>query len=349
MTNSIVKDMRPTYKTKSNYGGVIDSGSRSPFPVLPSSIPGLIIRLDANLGTYQDTSFLTPANLDGQLVGGWLDQSGNSNNMTAPASGAKIRTNLRNGLSGIQFDGNSFFQAVGTNAQPYTFFIVQNYISLRNSSNYILGNGTNPEVSLGSVGGVYTMTSSSILSGTLVTNTNPHILVAASIIVQIVLCLLIVFRILAENTGATGLTNPRLSDATLATANKRAIQNVFEFLLYNTAVAASDVTTITNYLSAKWGAWGLMSFASNYGAIVVNPTSTLVLASNPERKGGLISNNSAQNIYLGMDKNVTISNGFPILPNGVFATNDFGGAWKGAVYGVCSGGTSDVRYWEFGA
>jgi hypothetical protein len=92
-----------------------------------------------------------------------------------------------------------------------------------------------------------------------------------------------------------------------------------------------------------------MSFASNYGDVVINPIATLILASNPERKGGLITNNSTQTIYIGMDANVTVSNGFPLLSYGVFASNDFGGAWKGSIYGVCAAATSDVRFWEFGA
>jgi len=90
-----------------------------------------------------------------------------------------------------------------------------------------------------------------------------------------------------------------------------------------------------------------IAFASTYGDVSVGSSATLIAPSNPLRKGLMIFNNSSQIIYIGMDNNVTTATGFPILPTCTFATDDFDGVWKGAVWGI-STGSSDARYWEFG-
>jgi hypothetical protein len=92
-----------------------------------------------------------------------------------------------------------------------------------------------------------------------------------------------------------------------------------------------------------------ISFVSNYGHVGVGTTPTLILASNPIRKGFLISNNNTSGtLYIGMDANVTSASGYPIIAGGGIASNDFGGVWKGAVYGIVVAGIFDIRFWEFG-
>jgi hypothetical protein len=90
-----------------------------------------------------------------------------------------------------------------------------------------------------------------------------------------------------------------------------------------------------------------ITFVSNYSNVSVGTAATLISASNPLRKGLMVFNNSVQTVYIGMDPNVTSSNGFPLQPNCTFATNDLAGVWKGSVYGI-STAPSDTRYWEFG-
>lgn len=92
-----------------------------------------------------------------------------------------------------------------------------------------------------------------------------------------------------------------------------------------------------------------MSFVSNYNVISVASTPTLIIASNPERKGFMLANAGTSTVYIGMDANVTTSNGFPILSNAYLSSDDLDGVWKGAVYGIVSSTSQNVNYWEFGA
>ncbi len=91
-----------------------------------------------------------------------------------------------------------------------------------------------------------------------------------------------------------------------------------------------------------------MSFISNYNAVSVGATATLLLAANNERKGCLIFNNGTNTIYLGMDANVTSSNGIPLLANATFSNSNLHALWRGAIYAITATSTSDTRFWEWG-
>ena len=92
-----------------------------------------------------------------------------------------------------------------------------------------------------------------------------------------------------------------------------------------------------------------MSFVSTYNAVTIQSTATQVLSGNAERKGAIFSNNGTQTLFLGMDSSVTTSNGLPLVANGTLTMDDFGGVWKGQVWGIVASSTADLRYWEFGA
>jgi hypothetical protein len=88
--------------------------------------------------------------------------------------------------------------------------------------------------------------------------------------------------------------------------------------------------------------------ASTYGNVSVTSTATLILAANNERKGSLIVNNDATvSMYIGMDANVTTSNGLPIGARSTFNNSGQNALWKGAIYGIVASGTVDTRYWEY--
>ena len=92
-----------------------------------------------------------------------------------------------------------------------------------------------------------------------------------------------------------------------------------------------------------------MSFVSNYAAVSVTGTPTLIMASQPERKGCLIQNNDAtETIYLGMNGAVTVANGLPLKPGSTLVNSDFGAAWRGAIWAISSGASVDTRFWEWG-
>lgn len=87
--------------------------------------------------------------------------------------------------------------------------------------------------------------------------------------------------------------------------------------------------------------------ASTYGSITVATTATLILASNLERRGSILVNNSNQTVYLGMDAAVTTSNGLPLAASSTMQNSGPNEVWKGAIYGVVAGTTANVRFWEF--
>lgn len=91
-----------------------------------------------------------------------------------------------------------------------------------------------------------------------------------------------------------------------------------------------------------------VTFVSTYNTVTVTTTATLILATNPLRKGCLIVNTANATIYLGMDANVTTANGIPVAANGAFNNSGLEDAYRGDIYGIIGSATADVRYWEFG-
>jgi len=87
--------------------------------------------------------------------------------------------------------------------------------------------------------------------------------------------------------------------------------------------------------------------ASTYNAVSVSSTATLVLDANNGRKGAIVFNGGPEIIYLGMDNQVTTTNGIPVVPfSSMNQTGQFDG-WRGAIWGVTGSATADVRYWEW--
>lgn len=85
-----------------------------------------------------------------------------------------------------------------------------------------------------------------------------------------------------------------------------------------------------------------------YNAVTITTAATQILAANNERRGSMIFNTSNQAVYIGMDANVTTSNGIPIpATTGTFLNMGQNAVWKGAIFGVVSGTTADCRFWEW--
>lgn len=85
----------------------------------------------------------------------------------------------------------------------------------------------------------------------------------------------------------------------------------------------------------------------SYNTVSVGSTATVILASNPERKGCLIANAGSATLYIGMDSAVTTANGTPLAAGATLVNTGFLDAYRGAIYGVCVSGTLDIRYWEW--
>lgn len=87
--------------------------------------------------------------------------------------------------------------------------------------------------------------------------------------------------------------------------------------------------------------------ASSYGTVSVASTATLILASNNNRRGSMVTNTGTGTVYLGMNSAVTTATGLPLLQNGSFNNSGQNEVWKGNVYGIVASGTSDCRTWEW--
>ncbi len=89
-----------------------------------------------------------------------------------------------------------------------------------------------------------------------------------------------------------------------------------------------------------------MSLGS-YNTVSVLSAATLIIASNPERKGIIISNYGGEPLFLGPDANVTTANGIPILPRDAMNLIGIFEGFRGSIYGICTTGPVDTRYWEW--
>lgn len=87
--------------------------------------------------------------------------------------------------------------------------------------------------------------------------------------------------------------------------------------------------------------------ANSYGAVSITATATQIVDTKSFRRGILIVNNSSVTVYLGMDSNVTTVNGLPLLPQDRFENAGYLELWRGAMYGIVSTGTADIRFWQW--
>lgn len=84
-----------------------------------------------------------------------------------------------------------------------------------------------------------------------------------------------------------------------------------------------------------------------YNTVSVASTATAILTGNAARAGYILHNAGEVNIYLGGNNSVTTSNG-TILSPGEKILADGGSAYNGAIWGIVSGGTCDLRFFEWG-
>ena len=80
----------------------------------------------------------------------------------------------------------------------------------------------------------------------------------------------------------------------------------------------------------------------SYGAISVTSAITTILVARSTRTGCIIVNNSDVTVYLGGDA-VTTANGLPLISGASYSNQD----WVGAIYGIVSEGTANVRMEDF--
>jgi len=95
---------------------------------IPLTVDGLQLWLKADAGTFQDSAQTSLAINDGDVIGAWLDQSGNSNDVTQTTTANKplLKLAIRNGLPVIRWDGTNdrLISSSFSLSQPHTTFAV---------------------------------------------------------------------------------------------------------------------------------------------------------------------------------------------------------------------------------
>lgn len=155
--------------------------STQPF-VDPSSLPGLILWLDAGSGTYSDTGLTTPQASDAGAVAGWASRTG-TNPVLQATAGAQptLRTAVVNGRSVLRFDGTddrlvSAALAVAE-GQPNTVFGVMKKAGADSAISHVMLGRSNTSAAFNQLGtnggGSYRINaSSSITKAATMTNWN---------------------------------------------------------------------------------------------------------------------------------------------------------------------------------
>ena len=84
-----------------------------------------------------------------------------------------------------------------------------------------------------------------------------------------------------------------------------------------------------------------------YNAVTVDTAATLILASNPARRGCMITNNGSVTVYLGMNASVASINGIPLPSNANFSLDGEHADYRGSIYGIVTSSTAECRFWEW--
>lgn len=124
---------------------LVPAGFSTPFS--PTQISGLKGWWKAGTGLFQNSNGTTAVTADGDPVGYWADQSGNSNHGTQATAGSRptYKAAQQNGYGGILGDGVDDFLVTPINAAgPYNIFtVIKSALSLFNSYYGVLDASTN--------------------------------------------------------------------------------------------------------------------------------------------------------------------------------------------------------------
>jgi hypothetical protein len=223
-------------------------------PPIPMQITGLKVWLDPTVGVLKTISGSVAA-ADGETVERWEDQSGQGNHVDQATSGSRpvYHTNIVNSLPAVQFDGSTPTHLKNTGlslTQPNTIFAVAYSNSIANSRWITDGTGAARNI-LGHHTQKWIAYSTSFLGNT-----------AASTMTWVYLTGLFngasskMRASGAESTGNPGVT--ALTDLFVGaeqglTPGVSWQGYIAELLIYNSALSATDITTIETYLATKYG------------------------------------------------------------------------------------------------
>lgn len=84
-----------------------------------------------------------------------------------------------------------------------------------------------------------------------------------------------------------------------------------------------------------------------YNAVTVTNVATLILPSNPSRRGALVYNNGTVTVYLGFDSSVTSTTGLPLVAGATYNDSGDSDLYRSDIYGITASSSSDVRFHEW--
>lgn len=227
----------------------------------PPAIAGLLIWCSADVGAFQNSDGTTPATAPDDPVGFLLDQTLSGHDLIQATAGARptFQPGVLNGLPIVRFDAvNDFLRAAFTLNLPYTCLIVAAYTNgPANAESLIEGVAAvdntmcikwiatgPPTLGIGAGG--------SVIDSVYPTSLEAFVLRA------------FIAQAGAGNsstylngipllTGTCGATNP--AGATVGASwndLKNANVDVAELVIYDHALSAPDLASITDYLMTKW-------------------------------------------------------------------------------------------------
>jgi len=209
-----------------------------------------VLWLKADAGTFQ-TSGGIAALAYADPVGEWQDQSGLGHHVTAPTEAKRpaLITGAQNGLPGIRFDGvDDHLRALFTGNQPFTRFFVLKNRSAADGNHVICSGGT--AVSYLYYSGATTLTLSAGASLSTAASASAVLIARATYNGA---ASKIGVNAGTVTTGAGGAGSP--GGLTLA-ADEAGLYlsdlDLFEVLVFPSAVADADVTLTLGYLNGRW-------------------------------------------------------------------------------------------------
>lgn len=215
----------------------------------------------------------TPVTADGDPVGLWRDQSGNSRNVTAATNGERplYKTGIQHSLPALLFDSVDD-RLTMTNAtyglsQPFTAFVVFKYLNVTNNGGVLIDSYDNTQCVLyvntdtadkyrsaanGPSGDVQIASDGTGAAGnwdilaTVFNGASSSIAVNGS---------------LRTDTGDVGANNPSgLSVGNIRGNASPIIANTYawdgyigEVIVFNSALSAANILLVNAYLAGKWG------------------------------------------------------------------------------------------------
>lgn len=219
----------------------------------PTDVAGLLLWVKADAGTYQDSALTTPAAADGDPVGGWQDQSGQNHHLTQATAGRRplLKTSRVGALPGIRADGaNDSLSVLLDDTNTRTLFVVARTISYQVTRRVWGWEAASACVFDNNTQWAYYQANGGIVNlGGSPTSVS-----------------LIVFRQTGDLAATVGIGT---AAATSLTLNQRPVQRftlfddtqaaqdpwngeIYEAILYDSALSAANITAVSNYL-ARWG------------------------------------------------------------------------------------------------